>query len=244
MSTREDDNKKRRLYWKRALTGVGTNLRLDTGTDFLPLVWKASSSSSGNVSTRASKTMKSMKSRPGGLFRFAARGKASQSKTKTKTKKKGYTVQMPTKMLRYICLIFLAIPGLLFFYSEMHVHDEPTAHYKADRTDVLDTKQIFDLVSTMGGLINITADASENGGTAGGSESDDSDSDGESQDSDSEGQHTEESESAENRNATSTTTAEAAAAPETVGKDEISVVSSGPNEFPNQTDTGKDTDGP
>lgn len=58
--------------------------------------------------------------------------------------KRKYRVNLPTRMLFILAMVFVAVPLLVFFYKEVHIHeDHDHAHYKAEKFVNVDTNQML-----------------------------------------------------------------------------------------------------
>jgi hypothetical protein len=75
---------------------------------------------------------------PSMLKKFNVRDK------KDVTAKRRFRVQVPTRMLKYVVLVFFVLPLVLFIYREMHLHDEVHhAHYKPEHYMHVDTQEVL-----------------------------------------------------------------------------------------------------
>lgn len=55
----------------------------------------------------------------------------------------GYKVNLPTRMLVILGLVFLAVPMIIFGYKEVHIHDEGHPHYKQEKFVNVNTQDVF-----------------------------------------------------------------------------------------------------
>jgi hypothetical protein len=56
--------------------------------------------------------------------------------------KRKFRVKIPTRLLRYVVLVFLIVPLILFAHREGHIHDDKN-HYKAEHFNKVDTQDIL-----------------------------------------------------------------------------------------------------
>ena len=62
---------------------------------------------------------------------------------KDATAKRRFRVEVPTRMLNYVVLVFFVLPLFLFLYREMHLHNESDAHFKAEHYIHVDTQDVL-----------------------------------------------------------------------------------------------------
>ena len=59
--------------------------------------------------------------------------------------KRRFRVQVPTRLVRYVMLVFLVLPLVAFFWKETHLHgrEDNHAHYKPERYNHINTEDVL-----------------------------------------------------------------------------------------------------
>jgi hypothetical protein len=103
---------------------------------------------------------------PSSMLQYSVRDKSDAAA------KRRYNVNIPSRMIAVLVLVFMIAPLMTFFYKEVHIHDEHhQPHYKSEKFVNVDTQDVLSHLLDYKQNKNSTSVSGDEGGGNAGEES-------------------------------------------------------------------------